>query len=157
MSNPFVNLMYTQLTTWAEIAKDSNVGVGDRASAAKDAVGNKLDETKHDVRLSLEPIMCFSHSSSSNYLLRNRQNRRVTSSPSKRTSLMAAWSSSWPSMHGTGVMAGGLDLLCRTRMGIWRSIVLYTKVSYLSYNIKYQCYLTYFSPAQVNFTNMFVP
>lgn len=38
-----------KLTAWTEIAKDSNVGIGDRATAAKDALGNKVDETKHDV------------------------------------------------------------------------------------------------------------
>jgi len=32
------------------IAKDSNVGIGDRATAAKDALGNKVDETKHDTK-----------------------------------------------------------------------------------------------------------
>ncbi|KAI4249233.1 MAG: hypothetical protein L6R40_000691 [Gallowayella cf. fulva] len=30
-------------------AKDSNQPIGERASAAKDAVGNKMDEQKHDV------------------------------------------------------------------------------------------------------------
>lgn len=33
-----------------EVAKDSNAPIGDRATAAKDAVGHKFDETKHDVR-----------------------------------------------------------------------------------------------------------
>lgn len=32
-----------------EVAKDSNQGIGERATAAKDAVGNKMDETKHEV------------------------------------------------------------------------------------------------------------
>ncbi|CAM1501932.1 Fc.00g039160.m01.CDS01 [Cosmosporella sp. VM-42] len=31
-----------------EIAKDSNVNVGTRASAAKDALGDKIDQTTHD-------------------------------------------------------------------------------------------------------------
>lgn len=39
------------LTESIEIAKDSNLGIGDRANAAKDALGNKVDETKHDVIL----------------------------------------------------------------------------------------------------------
>lgn len=46
------------LTARIEIAKDSNVGVGDRATAAKDALGNKIDETKHDVSPFPRPIMC---------------------------------------------------------------------------------------------------
>jgi len=33
-----------------QIAKDSNVPAGDRASAAKDAAGDKVDETKHDLK-----------------------------------------------------------------------------------------------------------
>lgn len=34
-----------------DVAKDSNAGVGTRAEAAKDAVGDKAKETKHTVRL----------------------------------------------------------------------------------------------------------
>ncbi|KAI4260502.1 MAG: hypothetical protein L6R42_004016 [Xanthoria sp. 1 TBL-2021] len=33
-----------------EVAKDSNQGIGERATAAKDAVGNKMDETKHETK-----------------------------------------------------------------------------------------------------------
>ncbi|MCJ1263895.1 Glucose-repressible protein [Lobaria immixta] len=33
-----------------EIAKDDNLSIGDRASGAKDAIGNKVDETKHDTK-----------------------------------------------------------------------------------------------------------
>ncbi|KAK1993051.1 glucose-repressible protein [Colletotrichum falcatum] len=32
------------------VAKDSDAGVGTRLSAAKDAVGDKMDETKHDAK-----------------------------------------------------------------------------------------------------------
>ncbi|KZZ96507.1 glucose repressible protein Grg1 [Moelleriella libera RCEF 2490] len=35
-----------------QVAKDSDASVGTRASAAKDAVGDKLDETKHDAKAS---------------------------------------------------------------------------------------------------------
>ncbi|PHH61369.1 hypothetical protein CDD81_447 [Ophiocordyceps australis] len=31
-----------------EVAKDSNVNVGTRASAAKDALGDKIDQVTHD-------------------------------------------------------------------------------------------------------------
>ncbi|KAI1821862.1 glucose-repressible gene protein [Xylaria intraflava] len=31
-----------------EVAKDNNASLGTRASAAKDAVGDKIDEQKHD-------------------------------------------------------------------------------------------------------------
>ncbi|KAI5924801.1 glucose-repressible gene protein [Camillea tinctor] len=31
-----------------EVAKDSNASIGTRAGAAKDAVGDKFDEQKHD-------------------------------------------------------------------------------------------------------------
>lgn len=40
-----------RLTESLEIAKDSNLGIGDRATAAKDALGNKVDESQHDVIL----------------------------------------------------------------------------------------------------------
>jgi len=33
-----------------EVAKEPNLPVGTRAQAAKDAVGDKLDQTKHDVK-----------------------------------------------------------------------------------------------------------
>ncbi|RCI08672.1 hypothetical protein L249_4879 [Ophiocordyceps polyrhachis-furcata BCC 54312] len=33
-----------------EVAKDSNAGVGTRVSAAKDALGDKAQETKHDAK-----------------------------------------------------------------------------------------------------------
>ncbi|GKT49245.1 glucose-repressible gene protein [Colletotrichum spaethianum] len=33
-----------------QVAKDDNVSVGNRASAAKDAVGDKLNESKHDFK-----------------------------------------------------------------------------------------------------------
>jgi len=33
-----------------EVAKDSNLSAGTRAQAAKDAVGDKMDQTKHDVK-----------------------------------------------------------------------------------------------------------
>ncbi|KAJ5729057.1 Glucose-repressible protein [Penicillium malachiteum] len=32
------------------VAKDSDAGLGTRAQAAKDAVGNKVDEKKHDTK-----------------------------------------------------------------------------------------------------------
>ena len=34
-----------------EVAKDSNASAGTRMEAAKDAAGNKVDETKHSVRI----------------------------------------------------------------------------------------------------------
>lgn len=40
------------LTVFAEVAKDSDAGMGTRAEAAKDAVGDKAKETKHTVRVS---------------------------------------------------------------------------------------------------------
>ncbi|KAK4062028.1 uncharacterized protein Triagg1_10085 [Trichoderma aggressivum f. europaeum] len=33
-----------------QVAKDSNAPVGTRASAAKDALGDKVDESKHDAK-----------------------------------------------------------------------------------------------------------
>ncbi|RFU77805.1 glucose repressible grg1 [Trichoderma arundinaceum] len=33
-----------------QVAKDSNANVGTRASAAKDALGDKFDENKHDAK-----------------------------------------------------------------------------------------------------------
>ncbi|KAF5602800.1 glucose-repressible [Fusarium pseudocircinatum] len=33
-----------------EVAKDSNAGIGTRASAAKDAASDKVDETKHSAK-----------------------------------------------------------------------------------------------------------
>ncbi|KAK4072510.1 Grg1 Glucose repressible protein [Trichoderma simmonsii] len=33
-----------------QVAKDSDAGIGTRASAAKDAVGDKMDESKHDAK-----------------------------------------------------------------------------------------------------------
>ncbi|KAF5573139.1 putative glucose repressible Grg1 [Fusarium pseudoanthophilum] len=33
-----------------EVAKDSNAGIGTRASAAKDAASDKMDETKHSAK-----------------------------------------------------------------------------------------------------------
>ncbi|KAF7552570.1 hypothetical protein G7046_g7371 [Stylonectria norvegica] len=33
-----------------QVAKDSNAGIGTRASAAKDALGDKVDESKHDAK-----------------------------------------------------------------------------------------------------------
>jgi len=33
-----------------QVAKDDNASVGTRASAAKDAVGDKADESKHDLK-----------------------------------------------------------------------------------------------------------
>ena len=38
--------MLTKKTT--QVAKDSNVSTGTRLSAAKDAVGDKIDETTHN-------------------------------------------------------------------------------------------------------------
>lgn len=35
----------------AEVAKDSDASLGTRATAAKDAVGDKFDEEKHSVRI----------------------------------------------------------------------------------------------------------
>ncbi|KAM0204352.1 hypothetical protein ACHAPA_005655 [Fusarium lateritium] len=35
-----------------EVAKDSNANVGTRASAAKDAIGDKVNEEKHDTKAS---------------------------------------------------------------------------------------------------------
>lgn len=40
------------------MAKDSNLSIGDRAGAAKDAAGNKLDESKHNVMLSVYLSFC---------------------------------------------------------------------------------------------------
>ncbi|CAJ0554185.1 Ff.00g126970.m01.CDS01 [Fusarium sp. VM40] len=34
------------------VAKDSNAGIGTRASAAKDALGDKANEEKHDTKAS---------------------------------------------------------------------------------------------------------
>ncbi|KAL8737416.1 MAG: hypothetical protein Q9181_001695 [Wetmoreana brouardii] len=36
-----------------EVAKDSNADIGTRATAAKDAVGDKVDEKKHDTSADL--------------------------------------------------------------------------------------------------------
>ena len=36
-----------------QVAKDDNASIGTRASAAKDAVGDKADETKHSVSCSI--------------------------------------------------------------------------------------------------------
>ncbi|KAI4127899.1 MAG: hypothetical protein LQ338_002984 [Usnochroma carphineum] len=47
------------------VAKDSNAGVGTRVSAAKDAVGDKMDEQKHEVG----PLSLDAHTRSSNDLL----------------------------------------------------------------------------------------
>jgi hypothetical protein len=33
-----------------QVAKDSNAGIGTRASAAKDAVGDKVDESTHSAK-----------------------------------------------------------------------------------------------------------
>ncbi|KAL7931157.1 glucose-repressible protein Grg1 [Trichoderma chlorosporum] len=33
-----------------QVAKDSDANLGTRASAAKDAVGDKMDESKHDAK-----------------------------------------------------------------------------------------------------------
>ncbi|KFZ24551.1 hypothetical protein V502_00967 [Pseudogymnoascus sp. VKM F-4520 (FW-2644)] len=33
-----------------EVAKDNNAAIGTRASAAKDAVGDKIDESGHDAK-----------------------------------------------------------------------------------------------------------
>ncbi|KAI4219064.1 MAG: hypothetical protein L6R36_008587 [Xanthoria steineri] len=33
-----------------EVAKDSNQGIGERATAAKDALGNKMDEQQHEAK-----------------------------------------------------------------------------------------------------------
>ncbi|KAL8924414.1 MAG: hypothetical protein Q9208_004022 [Pyrenodesmia sp. 3 TL-2023] len=35
-----------------ETAKDNSASIGDRASAAKDAAGDKMEETKHDASAS---------------------------------------------------------------------------------------------------------
>lgn len=116
--NPSVTEVALQLTAWTGIAKDSNVGIGDRATAAKDALGNKVDETKHDVSaifLLIHTFMCLSHS---NCLPRNRQSPRVTSSPSKRLYLTAMWSSSWPKYAWD--RSDGSEawiFFCRTSMG----------------------------------------
>lgn len=37
-----------------QVAKDSDASLGTRASAAKDAASDKLDESKHGVRILLE-------------------------------------------------------------------------------------------------------
>ena len=42
------------------VAKDSNASLGTRGEAAKDAIGDKLDETKHSVR-SLDPPLLRPH------------------------------------------------------------------------------------------------
>ncbi len=52
--SPSSSVQFAGLPCWsmeAGVAKDSNAGLGDRASAAKDALGNKAEETKHDVSL----------------------------------------------------------------------------------------------------------
>ncbi|UKZ83518.1 Glucose-repressible protein [Trichoderma virens FT-333] len=33
-----------------QVAKDSDASIGTRASAAKDALGDKMDESKHDAK-----------------------------------------------------------------------------------------------------------
>ncbi|KAL6819459.1 glucose-repressible protein Grg1 [Trichoderma sp. SZMC 28015] len=33
-----------------QVAKDSDASLGTRASAAKDAIGDKMDESKHDAK-----------------------------------------------------------------------------------------------------------
>ncbi|KAL8832748.1 MAG: hypothetical protein Q9191_000085 [Dirinaria sp. TL-2023a] len=38
------------------VAKDSDASLGTRAEAAKDAVGDKIDEQKHDVSLHSYPL-----------------------------------------------------------------------------------------------------
>ncbi len=45
MSNDFIIDMSV-----AETAKSDNASLGTKASAAKDAAGNKVDETKHDAK-----------------------------------------------------------------------------------------------------------
>ncbi|KFA67537.1 hypothetical protein S40285_04247 [Stachybotrys chlorohalonatus IBT 40285] len=40
----------TQKEANKEVAKDNNASLGTRASAAKDALGNKADESKHDAK-----------------------------------------------------------------------------------------------------------
>lgn len=42
-------LQSTNLMDIPEVAKDSNQGIGERATAAKDALGNKMDEQQHEV------------------------------------------------------------------------------------------------------------
>lgn len=75
---PVVVILGTlQLTAWTEIAKDSNVGVGDRATAAKDALGNKVDETKHDVSSFPRPIMCSVDSNCETDKIRGLQTGQV--------------------------------------------------------------------------------
>ncbi|KAH7318640.1 glucose repressible protein Grg1 [Stachybotrys elegans] len=39
-----------QKTANKEVAKDGNAPIGTRASAAKDALGNKVDESGHDAK-----------------------------------------------------------------------------------------------------------
>jgi len=42
------------LTLSSEVAKDSDASLGTRASAAKDAVGDKMDESGHSVCTTLQ-------------------------------------------------------------------------------------------------------
>jgi len=44
-----------KLTRKTEVAKDSDASLGIRATAAKDAMGSKMDETSHNVR-TLQPL-----------------------------------------------------------------------------------------------------
>ncbi|KAL8852968.1 MAG: hypothetical protein Q9221_002218 [Calogaya cf. arnoldii] len=43
-------LQCSHLTEKLGVAKDSNASLGDRATAAKDAAGNKMEEQKHDTK-----------------------------------------------------------------------------------------------------------
>ncbi|KAL8659804.1 MAG: hypothetical protein Q9226_000232 [Calogaya cf. arnoldii] len=45
----FIPLTCRTLTDNVDVAEDSNQGLGTRATAAKDAVSNKMDEQKHEV------------------------------------------------------------------------------------------------------------
>lgn len=42
-------IVYLYLMICLEVMKDDNQSLGERATAAKDAASNKMEETKHDV------------------------------------------------------------------------------------------------------------
>ncbi len=70
------------------VAKDNNASLGDRATAAKDAMGDKMDETSHDV--SPHPLLLCRVGHLSNVRYHHRQRRAPTRRlPSTRALLIA--------------------------------------------------------------------
>ena len=60
MPPDMTRLFLHQLTlTTLDVAKDSDAGIGTRASAAKDAVEDKGKETKHTVCIICLPLFCI--------------------------------------------------------------------------------------------------